>query len=218
MTPDEKTLFLALTPIQLMALSVLGNPPSIPLDLFYGTFRNPIILRNNSVFSCVLSYLSGLSIGQFGPRVFFASTVAASSLLHSVMNVIKIFSQKQMMFIAARWGIAMVKNIKAFGNWPNMHLIGYSVGGLNMFISRVIHAKGTISLAVLCARPQETAAHWFCNEFFFKSFLAWTRVSGILISRHSGLLSGSMFRAWEKVTLLLCPFLILPQRGYIVTI
>jgi hypothetical protein len=188
-------------------------PTLTPFYVGYGRPINTKFLCDYFSWSIVHSYLNRQFFGEFCPMMSGPVNTFKkweSVFFDTILSIIFFSTNKKVMGVYARWGVAFMEYTHIFWNWTIVYFPRRSVCSPRMFVG---YGKRPIPpTAISGTRPQPTSAIWFSRYETFKSFLKGYPRSGILVIRHLSLLAVHLFRPWEKLSLLSWPSLILSQH------
>jgi hypothetical protein len=175
--------------------------PCFPI--FYKTHNrmcDAICVSYYSLGSIISAYLAYLVIGKFGNFAIDPLWSVPSTLYNTILGVVRTSSYKEVVGICTGWGVASVKYPHTGRNRTIVKFPRYMVSILN----NSLNPKLSILGGVRSPNPQPTPRHWFKAYAFVKSFL--NCFCGILTLKHVNPPTRvDVSRAWEKLTLLLCP-------------
>lgn len=105
--------------------------------------------------------LKDIALGKFSKTAAFAPIVCPRSALRNTIRlVLDIGSQEQMERIHAGWGVAFVKNIKAFWDRAELKHPRYAVGTLWSPLPIRKDLDVAIASRVFCSKPKPAGTVW----------------------------------------------------------
>ena len=182
-------------------------PNTLPLfakpDIRYLSRSDPVFFSKNNSLSKVFSNSHNVKFFQFSTTtILLSARLVASILSKHILHIIRCGSNKQMIWVYARSCVTVVQDKHSLWNWT---YVKFPSKSMTKFIS-LFDPKICISRIDTMTSPEPTSCCWFHTNISFKSFLNWF-ISDILTFRHvNPPCRVDVFRAWEKVALLLCLF------------